>query len=860
MHAPCNRPTRPSARVRRALLLAALPALAAVSASALQDAPTVRFDARSADRMVVAAADVNGDGSVSVEEREAFFAAHVPGADAVLDRDTFLALALTPYYDADGDRAFGAADVAALLARWDSDGDGAISAEERANGPVRRGLRDGVVLNALDADQDGAITAEEWAASASHDLAAWLGAAAAIPEDVNGFGPGTMVLTLRASLDADTNAEFKGDDVAAFFNALDANGDGAVSDAEFTPAPTAPPRVTNWAVTEEMRGRTPLMPWQRSLEDALALSQETGKPLLICVNTDGEAASDNLAFDRYRDPAFIELASGFIPLLASPQSHTDRAFDTRGSRIECTRFGRLLCSEHIEKEPVLYERYFNGQRIAPRHVGVAPDGTILFDLVLLQDLTIVDDALRAHGKFDVALPDAGALSVEELLASHDAAARTRLADRFRSEDVEGRLKLVARAASPTRPAVHAEVLTLGLYDGSALVRSAAAIRAVSAMSEDLLDFAPRIRWIAADDKTLRRDLAKSLAALAERTTDANKQIRARRLARLFGAAEGARSLDVPRWRIAGAGMAPSNTAADLNDVAALDAALGELDALLRADRHDPELNAMVAETTLRKALLAIQGIGGGNPQFSLQDAVAFAERSLDRAPAHAHARATLARAQYWLNQPAEAADNAALALHALGPKADSRLTGELLDVLAKARTSTLYPQLGTEEGWPAQWLTQVVDATLAQIAHADCTEAQAIAGASLFENLEDYANQAEYLRLAIQRFPASADLHSWLRWQVLRDGDGERSSAAALEHAYDDLDSPTVEPALWRWYVAVAQKVAAETYAQEGDAAASTAAYHAALEAFGQVAELNPDYAESVTASVEEIRTALADL
>ena len=113
-------PTLESFRNRK--LPAPVGALAAVSASALQDAPTVRFDARSADRMVVAAADVNGDGSVSVEEREAFFAAHVPGADAVLDRDTFLALALTPYYDADGDRAFGAADVAALLARWDSDG------------------------------------------------------------------------------------------------------------------------------------------------------------------------------------------------------------------------------------------------------------------------------------------------------------------------------------------------------------------------------------------------------------------------------------------------------------------------------------------------------------------------------------------------------------------------------------------------------------------------------------------------------------------------------------------------------------------------------------------------------------------
>ena len=41
----------------------------------------------------------------------------------------------------------------------------------------------------------------------------------------------------------------------------------------------------------------------RSLEDGLALSQAGGKPLLVCVNNDGEPASEALARGRYRDPA-----------------------------------------------------------------------------------------------------------------------------------------------------------------------------------------------------------------------------------------------------------------------------------------------------------------------------------------------------------------------------------------------------------------------------------------------------------------------------------------------------------------------------------------------------------------------------
>ena len=165
------------------------------------------------------------------------------------------------------------------------------------------------------------------------------------------------------------------------------------------------------------------MPWQRNLEDALALSRATGKPLLVCVNMDGELASERLAAGRYRDPAFVALAEGFVPVLASPSRHGPRDHDARGRRIPDPRFGRIVESEHVAIEPELFARYFGGRRVAPRHVGVAPDGTILFDLFLLQDLGAIDRALREHGTFGGTPRRAEEASDDELLARFMASRR-----------------------------------------------------------------------------------------------------------------------------------------------------------------------------------------------------------------------------------------------------------------------------------------------------------------------------------------------------------------------------------------------------------------------------------------------------
>ena len=55
-----------------------------------------------------------------------------------------------------------------------------------------------------------------------------------------------------------------------------------------------------------------LITWQRTWEDALAVSKETGKPILVCINMDGEIASEHYAGVRYRQPEIAALYEPYV--------------------------------------------------------------------------------------------------------------------------------------------------------------------------------------------------------------------------------------------------------------------------------------------------------------------------------------------------------------------------------------------------------------------------------------------------------------------------------------------------------------------------------------------------------------------
>ncbi|MEZ5967021.1 MAG: hypothetical protein R3F56_24495 [Planctomycetota bacterium] len=183
------------------------------------------------------------------------------------------------------------------------------------------------------------------------------------------------------------------------------------------------------AATPEV-GRHQIL-WQRSLDDALALARAEGRPLLIALNMDGESASDRIVHENYRDPAFVSASRACVCLVASVFRHSPRDHDEYGRRIPCPRLGEVTCGEHIALEPILFDRYLtDGERVAPRHAVIRPDGTKAFDLSLCFDLRDIDRALQRvvdeAGVATLAAPRA--TSWPQLAARRDHRGRAQLED------------------------------------------------------------------------------------------------------------------------------------------------------------------------------------------------------------------------------------------------------------------------------------------------------------------------------------------------------------------------------------------------------------------------------------------------
>ena len=573
------------------------------------------------------------------------------------------------------------------------------------------------------------------------------------------------------------------------------------------------------------------VPWQRTLEDGLALSKASGKPLLVCVNNDGEPASDSLARGRYRDPEFLKLMEGYVPVLASPVEHAARAHDGRGVRIPCPRFGRVVCAEHIALEPLVYERWFQGHRVAPRHVAISPKGEILFDLYLLSSLSVIDRELKKHGKFDGPLPLPRAHDERRLLASPDAGARELLEALFPESDDRGRARLVKDSLDARADVRHPQLARLGLADAAESVREASA-KAIAGsprgLPTELLVAAARVAY--ADE-----DAVQAIAAeLVSRTSDPASV----RRGTLLGAVHDRSDLvDERRWQRAlaktsgGTTTATTTVALDAPDERALEARVAELDVALAESPDD-----IASRTELAGLYLALgrlrQAAGQADIQYELDLARTEARRVVEqggrRAPTEASA--ILTRADWLSYVPAEeAVSSAGKVLDDLldDSASDTVLAAELLDVIAQARAEQAS---ANQTGVPdAGWVADLAAATRLLMAHPRSTTWQRVAALDVLGGLELDGLHTELTLEALERDPTLPELHEHLRWHLLRDGD-----AAQVGDAYAALSARaarTQQSAL-RWFTAFARLQAADRLREEGRARAAEAAYLASLEGF----------------------------
>src|SRR5688572_24710479 len=143
--------------------------------------------------------------------------------------------------------------------------------------------------------------------------------------------------------------------------------------------------------------------WQRSLPDALHVAAQTGTPILVAINADGESASERIVRERYRDPQWVAWTRSFTCVVGTVFRHNPRDHDADGNRIPCPRLGEITCGEHIAMEPAVHHRWLAGveieldgsigDRVSPRHALILPDGTKEWDLYLLFDLRDLDSKL-----------------------------------------------------------------------------------------------------------------------------------------------------------------------------------------------------------------------------------------------------------------------------------------------------------------------------------------------------------------------------------------------------------------------------------------------------------------------------------
>ncbi|MCA9003104.1 MAG: hypothetical protein KDB61_14360, partial [Planctomycetes bacterium] len=226
------------------------------------------------------------------------------------------------------------------------------------------------------------------------------------------------------------------------------------------------PREEMWkAPTREDWQKPCLIEWQRNFEDAFAVAEETGKPILICVNMDGEIASEHYAGIRYRTEETAVLYEPYVNVVASVYRHTPRDYTADGERIPCPRFGTVTCGEHIAIEPILYEKYFEGKRIAPRHIMLELDKSEVFDVYYAFDTASVFQQLKDGVKDRVAVPKRPRSSdqtLEERLTSRDAQDREWVERAFLEGDEQTRMEIL-RGALAAGPAVSGELLRLAIH-------------------------------------------------------------------------------------------------------------------------------------------------------------------------------------------------------------------------------------------------------------------------------------------------------------------------------------------------------------------------------------------------------------
>ncbi|MFT7465421.1 MAG: hypothetical protein ACI9EF_003788 [Pseudohongiellaceae bacterium] len=612
-----------------------------------------------------------------------------------------------------------------------------------------------------------------------------------------------------------------------------ANG---VSREAMWPAPTA----EDWQ-------RPCLITWQRNFDDARAVSLASGKPIMVAVNMDGEIASEHYAGIRYRQPEIAALYEPYVNVIASVYRHTPRDYDENGRRVLCPRFGSVTCGEHIDIEPGLHDRYFEGTRVAPRHIGLELDSEEMYDVFYAFDTDSVFAAIRDGIANRPAPPEAepqGDRPLVERVQSQDIDDRTAVEQAYQEGDQALRQALL-NAAMAGQGEAPVELLRLALsgYD-TQLSRSArtALQRATSPGAISLI-----VEALGGPLSTVER---KALIGALQRIGETSP--RARRLAVVHGGlSEGSGAVDALGWS-----DKLDTPAAQYRQTVAARLALAETEHALLVQQDDVlSSDDGTAHLDLAEAFLAQAFEQPLHEQESrsllLQDARNTAAQARELGATGWRADTVSAVAAYYLEDTAAAWRWSGAAMSAGVPDDASDWNSMVvLAVFAQSRQEAIRKALREQEEWPGQWLADVHAACSILALHPHGTDTQIVAHYEFLDAMGADGQAEQILQTGLGRFPDSPALHAKYRGRLMA-----RKGIDALEAAYHTWLTGSDSGESAAWYAGFASSVAAEFHRRAGRKSAAVAAYSRAMELYEQDISDHPD---SRLAADTEIALALA--
>ena len=532
------------------------------------------------------------------------------------------------------------------------------------------------------------------------------------------------------------------------------------------PGPQGTARERMWyaPTAEDWQKPVPIR-WQRTWDDALAVARETRKPILVCINMDGEIASEHYAGVRYRMPEIAKLYEPYVCVIASVYRHNERDHDENGQRIECPRFGGVTCGEHIAIEPILYEQFLDGERVSPRHIMVEVlDGEPkeVYDVYYAMDTDSVFDLIGegiAAREIQPREVDRGDLSIVDLVTSRN------------SEDRDKVEKAYLQADAATQKAMLEQALALGTEVPIDLVRLA-----IFGTDPELATLARRA--LAQSDR--RESLWLINEALRTPMPAAEREMMLAALERLGGQFKHARTLAVVQRglrasegaRITG-GKYPAPEVAEFSELAS---AVEAREDTAKQRPDDPESKLALAEASLRMAVdpktqqtFTVRQ-AGKYQRLMFEDARRAARQAADLGASGWRVDSVLALCAYYLGEIDEAYRRAESAVAAMPDDAEGYSAIGTIALFGQRRLQQVRAAMRKGEAWESQWLADVHSAFRVLADHPLGTEEQILAHFDLLADLRAGRRATAVLERGLKRFPDSVELHARqrYRWSFLK--------------------------------------------------------------------------------------------